>query len=336
MCIRDRTITQAVLTVTANNTNRNYGATNPVFTVSYAGFVLQQTNTVLSGAPSVTTTGTTNSIGGNYPIVVTNGTLFATNYNFNFVPGTLTVVQTQGVLTVTANNVSRGYGATNPVFSVSYSGFFDGDTTNVLSGAPVLTTSATTNSTAANYVITNLIGTLSASHYTFVMSNGVLTVTQAVLTVAANNTNRVQGTTNPVFTVSYSGFVLGQTASVLGGAPSVTTSATTNSAAGNYPIAVTNGTLSAANYSFSFVNGTLTVTGGGGSPQLGSITVSGNQFIFGWQSTAGTSYQVQYKDDLTTPSWTSLGSPISGTGGYLTTTNSLGASSHRFFRLQAN
>jgi hypothetical protein len=116
----------------------------------------------------------------------------------------------------------------------------------------------------------------------------------------------------------------------------VTTSATTNSAAGNYPIAVTNGTLSAANYSFSFVNGTLTVTGGGGSPQLGSITVSGNQFIFGWQSTAGTSYQVQYKDDLTTPSWTSLGSPISGTGGYLTTTNSLGASSHRFFRLQAN
>ena len=329
-------VTQAVVTVTADNASRNYGAPNPSFSVTYSGFVLLDSSNVLSGLPSVTTPATTNSLGGTYPIIVTNGTLFATNYSFNFVNGTLTVVQIQGVLTVTANSVSRGYGATNPVLTVSYSGFFNGDTTNVLSGAPVLATSAATNSSVGNYVITNSIGTLSASHYTFIMSNGTLSVTQAVLTVTANNTNRNFGATNPVFTVGYSGFVLGQTTSVLSGAPSVTTSATTNSAAGSYPIVVTNGTLSAANYSFSFVNGTLTVVGGGGLPQLGSVNVVGGQLVFGWQSTLGKSYQVQYNDDLTTTNWNSLGNPISGTGGYLTTTNSVGLSLHRFFRLQSN
>ena len=62
------------------------------------------------------------------------------------------------------------------LFTVSYSGFYNSDTTNVLSGAPVLTTSATTNSPVNTYVITNSIGSLNATnttnHYTFVVSNG--------------------------------------------------------------------------------------------------------------------------------------------------------------------
>ena len=72
------------------------------------------------------------------------------------------------------------------------------------------------------------------------------------MTVTANSTNRVQGATNPVFTVSYSGFVLGQNTGVLSGTPGVTTSAMTNSPAGTYAIVATNGTLSAVNYSFAF------------------------------------------------------------------------------------
>jgi hypothetical protein len=53
--------------------------------------------------------------------------------------------------------------------------------------------------------------------------------------------------------------VNGDTAAVLSGYPLLTTTATTASAPGSYPITGAVGTLAAANYTFSFVSGTLTV-----------------------------------------------------------------------------
>ena len=64
---------------------------------------------------------------------------------------TITVVP---VLTVTASNLSRVYGATNPVLTVGYSGFVNGDGTNVLTGAPAISTTAVTNSPVGGYAIT--------------------------------------------------------------------------------------------------------------------------------------------------------------------------------------
>ena len=93
------------------------------------------------------------------------------------------------LLGVSANNTNRAYGATNPVFTVSYSGFVNGDTTNVLSGAPVLTTSAVTNSPVGSYTITNTMGTLVATNYVVSLTNGLLTINPVGLTVTANNTN---------------------------------------------------------------------------------------------------------------------------------------------------
>ena len=251
------TINPAALTVTANNTNKIYGATNPTFTASYAGFMNGDTTGVLSGSPSLTTTATTNSGAGTYLIAATNGTLSAANYSFNFVNGILTIGQ--ATLTVTANNTNKIYGATNPAFTASYSGFVNGETPGVLTGSPSLTTTATTNSSVGSYVIAATNGTLSAANYAFTFANGTLTINQAALTVTANNTNKIFGAANPAFTASYSGFVNAETAGILSGSPSLTTTATTNSGAGGYPITATNGTLSASNYAISFVNGTLTV-----------------------------------------------------------------------------
>jgi len=401
-----------VLTVTAQNASRAYNTANPTFTAAYSGFVNSDTSAVLSGAPSLTTTATTSSAAGSYPITAAVGTLKAANYSFSFVNGTLTVTQaapvitwsnpaaiTYGtalsgtqlnaslsvagsctytpaagtvlaagtqtlsvactptdttdystpqpktvsltvntaVLTVTAQNASRPYNTANPTFTAAYSGFVNSDTSAVLSGAPSLSTSATTSSTAGSYPITAAIGTLKAANYSFSFVNGTLTVTQAaplitwsnpaaipygtalsgtqlnaslsvagnciytpaagtvlaagtqtlsvactptdttdystpqpktvsltvntaVLTVTAQNASRPYNTANPTFTAAYSGFVNSDTSGVLSGAPSLTTTATTASAAGGYPITAAVGTLKAANYSFSFVNGTLTVT----------------------------------------------------------------------------
>ncbi|WP_165351050.1 MBG domain-containing protein, partial [Ciceribacter ferrooxidans] len=66
--------------------------------------------------------------------------------------------------------------------------------------------------------------------------------------------------TNPTLTYTPTGFVNGDTSSVLSGTTSLSTTAVTNSSVGSYPITITVGTLSAADYSFSFVNGSLTVT----------------------------------------------------------------------------
>ena len=137
----------------------------------------------------------------------------------------------------------------------------NGETTNVISGSPVLITSATTNSPVGPYVITNSLGTLVATNYAVSLANGTLTVTGAVLTATADNQTRSYGATNPVLTVSYSGFVNGETTNVISGSPVLTTSATTNSPVGPYVITNSLGTLVATNYAVSLVNGTLTVTG---------------------------------------------------------------------------
>jgi hypothetical protein len=65
-----------------------------------------------------------------------------------------------------------------------------------------------------------------------------------------------------------------------------------------------------------------------------STQISGNRLYLNWVGAAGQSYQLEYKDDLTAPTWTSLGSPVTGTGGILTLTNDFSASPARFYRLR--
>jgi hypothetical protein len=251
------TIGQAMLNVNVNNTNRPYGATNPIFTVSYVGFLNGDTTNVLTGAPVVSSGAATNSPVGSYPINILPGNLASTNYAFTFNGGTLTVAK--ATLTVSGDNKNRAYGATNPVFTVTYSGLQNNDALTVLSGSPTVTTSATTNSPVGQYAISVSQGTLNAFNYAFSCTNGTLTINPVTLGVTVNNTNRTYGAANPAFTVSYSGFLNNDTASVVSGTPSFNPSATQASPVGSYGVSASTGTLSATNYVFSFTNGTLTV-----------------------------------------------------------------------------
>jgi len=271
------TVNQALLVVAANNTNRVYGAVNPVFTYLVAGFVNGDTAGVLSGSPVLTTAAATNSPVGSYPVVVTIGTLSATNYSLNFTNGALIIATAP--LTVTASNAIIVYGQTNPVLGGTLSGLVNGD--NITA---TYVTAATTGSPAGSYAINPVLidpnGRL--GNYSVTTNSGTLTVNQALLVVAANNTNRVYGATNPVFTYTVGGFVNGDTAAILSGSPVLTTAAVSNSPVGNYPIVLTSGTLSATNYSLSFTNGVLTVNlaapaispAGGTFTNFVSVTVS--------------------------------------------------------------
>ncbi|MFY9583327.1 MAG: kelch repeat-containing protein, partial [Candidatus Acidiferrales bacterium] len=127
------TVNKAHLMVTANPQTRAYGAANPTLTATISGFVNGQTlgTSGVTGTASCTTTAVaTSSVSGSpYPITCTIGTLAAGNYDFpggNFIAGNLTV--TKAHLTVTADPQTRAYGAANPTFTATLSGFQNGET----------------------------------------------------------------------------------------------------------------------------------------------------------------------------------------------------------------
>jgi sugar lactone lactonase YvrE len=85
-----------------------------------------------------------------------------------------------------------------------------------------------------------------------------LTVAPALLTVTAPNLTKLLNAPNPALNgVTYSGFVNGDNASSVGGPPTCTTSATTNSPAGSYPITCSG--LTSTNYTINYVPGTLKI-----------------------------------------------------------------------------
>ena len=95
-------------------------------------------------------------------------------------PVSVTFTVNRAVLTVTADNMAMSYVAqVTPTLTASYSGFVNNDTSAVLSGAPVLSTTATLGSAFGSYPITVTQGTLAAANYTFIFVPGVLLITPA-------------------------------------------------------------------------------------------------------------------------------------------------------------
>ncbi|HNH59109.1 MAG TPA: MBG domain-containing protein [Cyclobacteriaceae bacterium] len=245
------TVTKAILTATANGNYRTYGAANPTLTISYSGFVNGETASVIDTSPTANTPATITSNVGNYPITPSGGT--DNNYTFTYVNGTLTV--NKAVLQVTADNKSRAYGATNPSFTISYSGFVNGETAAVIDTPPTASTTAGLTSNAGTYPISPSGGT--DNNYSFNYVNGTLTVNKATIQATAN-ASRPYNTTNPAFTIVYTGLLNGETGSVIDTPPTATTSATISSPVGSYSITLSGGTDN--NYTITLVNGTLTIT----------------------------------------------------------------------------
>jgi len=244
-------VTQASLTITANNQTKVYGAVLPSFTASYSGLVNGDTAASLTTQPTVSTTATAASHVGSYPITA-SGAVDA-DYAIAYVDGSLSV--TQASMTITADNQTKVYGAVLPSFTASYSGLVNGDTAASLATQPTLSTTATAASHVGSYSIT-ASGAVDAD-YAITYVNGSLSVTQASLTITANNQTKVYGAALPSLTVSYSGLVNGDTAASLTTQPTLSTTATTASHVGSYPITAT-GAVD-ADYAIAYVNGSLSV-----------------------------------------------------------------------------
>ena len=100
-------------------------------------------------------------------------------------------------------NVSREYGEDNPQFSISYSGFINGENESVITSTPTTSTTATKTSDVGDYPISISGG--SANNYTFIYESGILSITKASLTAKVDDATKQYGMGNPTFTISYSG-----------------------------------------------------------------------------------------------------------------------------------
>ncbi len=168
---------------------------------------------------------------------------------FKFIVEIGTEPQTDAV-TLKAKSYTREYGEANPTFG------YEVTEGSVTSGTPTITCTATQTSPVGTYDI--VINEGSVSNGTVNLVNGTLTITKAPLTISAGNYTKQEGEANPTFTPTFSGFKNNETKSVLTTQPTITTTATTSSPAGTYPVTVSG--AAAQNYDISYVNGTLTVT----------------------------------------------------------------------------
>jgi hypothetical protein len=138
--------------------------------------------------------------------------------------------------------------------SATLAGVLSGDTVTLAAGSA---TGAFATKNAGTGKVVNVsalsLSGADASNYTLTQPTTTASITQAGLTVTADNKTRAAGQANPTLTASYAGFVGGETLPTSGVTGSPALSTTTTNVAGTYPITAAQGTLSAANYSLSFV-----------------------------------------------------------------------------------
>ena len=181
------TVNPAPLSVIANASVKTYDGL--VYSggngVSYSGFVNGETSAVLGGTLAYSGTSQTALNVGGY--VISPGGLTSSNYNISNFDGALTV--NPALLVVTANAASRMFGAANPMFTFTLSGFVNGETAASagVTGTATLDSLATSNTPAGPAAITAGAGSLAAGNYAFThLVNGTLTINPVSQAVTVN------------------------------------------------------------------------------------------------------------------------------------------------------
>ena len=142
------TVIKKVLTATAVDATRAFGAANPAFTVSYGGFVGSDGAGTLTSQPTASCSATTASPQGTYPISVSGGA--AADYSFSYVAGTLTITDLTAP-TITA--ISPSSGSTLGGNTVTITGTHLTGSAHVTFGGRAATALAVVNDTTLTCVV---------------------------------------------------------------------------------------------------------------------------------------------------------------------------------------
>ena len=270
------TIGKASVTVTAKNYTVKFGNPLPE-SLEYETDGLMGTDTLSSIGVNVTIgykNAVTPSAIGNYTIVV-SGEENTTNYELNYVNGTLTIIE-KPAQTITANDVTLSYGNTGKKIGAATSG--DGAITYaVKTGEDVIDVAADGTITALK-VGTATVEITAAETFDYAMATKTVTVTvnKAAVTIKADDKTVYQNAALPTFTYSVTGLANGGTLSFT---PVLTCEAANTSTVGTYAITVSIEITEDECYTYTTQNGTLTVqkkSSGGGDNSGGSTVDGGN------------------------------------------------------------
>ena len=110
----------------------------------------------------------------------------------------------KATLTVTADDDTRAYGASDPAFSATITDFVNGEDLNTsgVTGTASFNTNATAASGVGTYTITPSTGSLAADNYDFTFAPGDLTITARPITATAAAKAKVYGDADPALTYS--------------------------------------------------------------------------------------------------------------------------------------
>ena len=257
----------APLTITASTGTMSYGGAVPAISAIYSGFVNGDTASSLSTAPTCSTTATSFSPVGTYPTSCSGAA--DPNYSISYVGGSVSV--DPGNLVVTASSASITYGSTVPAFAPNYSGFVNTDSASSLTSPATCTASVPSNTPPAG-IYPVICSGAADPNYAISYVAGTLKVGPASLVVTAPGPTGLVGSAAPSLMPSYSGFVNDDTVSSLSSPATCTTTATSASPPGAYPVTCSGAADS--DYAISYVAGTLTVVPSASLTFTGSITYS--------------------------------------------------------------
>ena len=178
------------IVVTAKSYTIEYGDDLPTFEYTSDG-------ATLNGTPSITCEAKKTSSVGTYTIVITKGSV--TNSNVTYVNGTLTIKKAP--LTITVKDYTIKQGEALPTFEVTYEGFKNNETSEVLRKQPTITTTATSESALGEYDIT--ASGAEAKNYDISYVKGKLTIVKPAYILGDTNGDGLVNVTDIVATVNY-------------------------------------------------------------------------------------------------------------------------------------
>lgn len=331
------------ITVTVNDAARTTAQSNPPFTYSPSGQLVNGDTfaTAISGTPTYFT------VAGNAPgtFSITVSGLTSANYTISFVAGNLTVATSPSTTTLAAGPASPQYG--NPVTLTA------AVVPNGATGAVAFKNGSTVLGTGA---VSNGVATLTTSHlnagaYTITASyqgdtnygastSPPVTVTitpktapggGADLTVAVGDVSRVYGQDNPAFTYTVTGALVNgdNYATAVTGVPVYSTAGIPTAPVGSYPISVAG--LNSTNYVVAFVNGALTVTkatpGQNGTPDV-TLTSTPDPAVPGQPVTFTATVPPEVTGTITFMDGSTVLGTATTVGGVATLTTTLSSGTH--------
>ncbi len=244
------------LELEASSCERVYGDANPAFEVVYTGIVPGDESLIATNIlPNFECAANELSNVGEYPInLACTGSV--SGYEIQkYKVGTLKI--TPAPIIVSCNNIEREYGEINPVPTIEYTGFKNGENENVLSSRAIYNIYATAESNVGTYPV-KLSGAYS-TNYNFEYIDASMIISKAPLIGSICDSQKIYGDTNPSFQISYEGLKNNEITPSWIKHPTFITDADKHSSIGEYSVSAIE--FEAVNYNIERIdNGLLSIT----------------------------------------------------------------------------